>query len=150
MLVFIMFLGACAGSTGGGIKVVRAVMAFKVIRRGINRTIHPQEVRLIHMDGEAVDDETAESVSAFLLLYVLLFVGAVLLLALDGLDFTTTFSAVAACLNNIGPALGKAGPMMNYNCFSQPGKVLLAFAMLFGRLEVYPMLLLFVPNAWKK
>ena len=150
MLVFIMFIGACAGSTGGGMKVIRAVLAFKVIRRGVNRTIHPQEVRMIHMDGEVVEDETADSVSAFLLVYILLFVGAVLLLALDGLDFTTTFSAVAACLNNIGPALGKAGPMLNYNCFSQPGKVLLAFAMLFGRLEIYPMLLLFVPSAWKK
>ena len=105
---------------------------------------------MIHMDGEAAVEETVDSVSAFLLVYVMLFVGAVLLLSLDHLDFTTTFSAVAACLNNIGPALGKAGPMLNYNCFSQPGKVLLAFAMLFGRLEVYPMLLLFVPNAWKK
>ena len=150
MLVFIMFIGACAGSTGGGIKVVRALLAFKIIRRGTRRAIHPQEVRMVHMDGEAVEEETVDSVSAFLLVYVMLFVGAVLLLSLDHLDFTTTFSAVAACLNNIGPALGKAGPMLNYNCFSQPSKVLLSFAMLFGRLEVYPMLVLFVPAAWKK
>ena len=105
---------------------------------------------MIHMDGEAVGEETVDSVSAFLLVYVMLFVGAVLLLSLDHLDFTTTFSAVAACLNNIGPALGKAGPMLNYNCFSDFGKILLSFAMLFGRLEVYPMLVLFVPAAWKK
>ena len=150
LLVFVMFIGACAGSTGGGVKVVRVLMAFKTIRRGIHRAIHPQEVRMVHMDGEAVEEETVDSVSVFLMVYVTLFVGAVLLLSLDHLDFTTTFSAVAACLNNIGPALGKAGPMLNYNCFSPFGKILLAFAMLFGRLEVYPMLVLFVPAAWKK
>ena len=150
ILVFVMFIGACAGSTGGGIKVVRALFAWKIVRRGVRRAIHPQEVRMIHMDGDAVEEATVDSVSAFLLVYVMLFAGAVLLLSLDHLDFTTTFSAVAACLNNIGPALGKAGPMLNYNCFSPFGKILLAFSMLFGRLEVYPMLVLFVPAAWKK
>ena len=105
---------------------------------------------MIHMDGEAVEEETVDSVSAFLLVYVMLFVGAVLLLSLDHLDFTTTFSAVAACLNNIGPALGKAGPTMNYNCFSPFGKIVLSFAMLFGRLEIYPILLLFSTRTWKR
>lgn len=150
LLVILMFIGACAGSTGGGVKVVRVVLAAKIIKRGVRRSIHPQEICSIHMDGEAVDEETVDSVSVFLLLYLLLFVGMLLLLALEGLDFTTTFSGLAACLNNIGPALAKAGPMQNYNCFSPLGKLLLSFAMLFGRLELYPMLMLFIPAAWKK
>ena len=150
LLVILMFIGACAGSTGGGVKVVRVVLAVKLVKRGIRRAIHPQEVRSIHMDGESVDDETADSVAIFLLLYLMLFVGMLFLLSLEGLDFTTTFSGLAACLNNIGPALAKAGPMQNYNCFSPFGKLILSFAMLFGRLELYPMLMLFIPSAWKK
>jgi len=150
LLVALMFMGACAGSTGGGVKVIRLLMAVKIARRGVNRAIHPQEVRMIHLDGEAVDEETVSSVSAFLLVYLMLFIGSVLLLALEGLDFTTTFSSVAACLNNIGPALGRAGPALNYRCFSGLGKLLLCLDMLFGRLELYPMLMLFVPSAWKK
>ena len=122
----------------------------KIIKRGVRRAIHPQEVRSIHMDGEAVEEETVDSVAVFMLVYLMLFVGMLLLLALEGLDFTTTFSGLAACLNNIGPALAKAGPMLNYNCFSPFGKLVLSFAMLFGRLELYPMLMLFIPSAWKK
>ncbi len=150
LLVVLMFIGACAGSTGGGVKVVRVVLAVKYVKRGVRRAIHPQEVRSIHMDGETVDDETVDSVAVFLLIYLMLFVGMLILLALEGLDFTTTFSGLAACLNNIGPALGKAGPTLNYNCFSPFGKVILSFAMLFGRVELYAMLLLFIPWAWKK
>ena len=150
LLVVLMFVGACAGSTGGGVKVVRVVLSVKIIKRGVRRAIHPQEVRSIHMDGEAVEEETVDSVAVFMLVYLMLFVGMLLLLALEGLDFTTTFSGLAACLNNIGPALAKAGPMLNYNCFSPFGKLVLSFAMLFGRLELYPMLMLFIPSAWKK
>ncbi|MBR6115414.1 MAG: TrkH family potassium uptake protein [Oscillospiraceae bacterium] len=150
VLVILMFCGACAGSTGGGVKVVRVVLMFKYIKRGVRRAIHPKEVDIIHMDGEVVEDETMDSVAVFLLVYLVLFIGMLLLLALEGLDFTTTFSGLAACLNNIGPALGKAGPALNYNCFSWFGKIILSFAMLFGRLEVYPMLMLFIPSAWKK
>ena len=150
LLVILMFIGACAGSTGGGVKVVRVVLAVKYVKRGVRRTIHPQEVRSIHMDGETVEDETADSVAVFLLVYLMLFVGMLILLLLEGLDFTTTFSGLAACLNNIGPALNKAGPTLNYNCFSPFGKLVLSFAMLFGRLEVYPILVLFLPSAWRK
>ena len=150
LLVILMFIGACAGSTGGGVKVVRVVLSVKIVKRGFRRALHPQEVRSIHMDGEVVEDETADSVSVFMLIYLMLFVGMLFLLALEGLDFTTTFSGLAACLNNIGPALAKAGPTLNYNCFSPFGKLVLSFAMLFGRLELYPMLILFTPSAWRK
>ena len=150
VLILLMFVGACAGSTGGGIKIVRILIAAKLARRGIQRAIHPQQIRCLHMDGEALDEDTCQSVSAFLLVYVLLFAALVLLLALDGLDFVTTFSAAASCFNNVGPGLGLAGPMSNYGCFSPFGKLLLSFAMLFGRLELYPMLFLFIPSVWRK
>lgn len=150
LLLALMFLGACAGSTAGGIKIVRILIAAKSARRGIRRAVHPQEVRMLHMDGGTIDEETASSVSVFLLVYFGIFLALVLLLALDGQDFVTTFSAAASCLNNIGPALGSAGPMANYNCFSAPGKLLLSLAMLAGRLELYPVLVLFLPSTWRK
>ena len=150
VLVLLMFVGACAGSTGGGLKVVRILLAVKIARRGVQRAVHPQQVRCIHMDGEAVDEDTCTSVSAFLLVYAMLFFLLLLLLAPEGLDFTTTFSAAASCFNNVGPGLGLVGPMSNYGCFSWYGKLLLSAAMLFGRLELYPMLLLFLPSAWRK
>ena len=145
-----MFVGACAGSTGGGIKIVRIVIGTKLARRGVQRAIHPQQVKCIHIDGEPLDEDTCSSVSAFLLVYALLFVLLLVLLALEGLDFITTFSAAASCFNNVGPGMELVGPMSNYTCFSPFGKVLLAFSMLFGRLELYPMLLLFIPAAWRK
>ena len=146
----LMFVGACAGSTGGGIKIVRVIIGVKLARRGVQRAIHPQQIKRIHVDGEPLDEDTCSSVSAFLLVYALLFAALVLLLALEGLDFITTFSAAASCFNNIGPGLELVGPMSNYTCFSPFGKLLLSFAMLFGRLELYPMLLLFIPAAWRK
>ena len=150
LLVVLMFVGACAGSTGGGIKIVRIVIGAKLARRGVQRAIHPQQVKCIHIDGEPLDEDTCSSVSAFLLVYALLFVLLLVLLALEGLDFITTFSAAASCFNNVGPGMELVGPMSNYTCFSSFGKVLLAFSMLFGRLELYPMLLLFIPAAWRK
>ena len=150
LLVLLMFIGACAGSTGGGIKIVRIVIGAKLARRGVQRAIHPQQVKCVHIDGEPLDEDTCSSVSAFLLVYALLFVLLLVLLALEGLDFITTFSAAASCFNNVGPGMELVGPMSNYTCFSSFGKVLLAFSMLFGRLELYPMLLLFIPAAWRK
>lgn len=150
ILLLLMFIGACAGSTGGGIKIVRIIIGAKLARRGVKRAVHPQQIKCVHVDGEPLDEDTCASVSAFLLVYALLFVLFLILLALDGLDFTTTFSATASCYNNIGPGLSLVGPVSNYTCFSWFGKLLLSFAMLFGRLELYPMLLLFTPAAWRK
>ena len=150
ILLCLMFIGACAGSTGGGLKVVRVLLLGKIAYRSARRSFHPSEVRMIHMDGAPMDDETVDSVSTFTVTYFMLTALFTLLLSVDGLDFTTTFSSVAACLNNIGPALGLAGPTLNYTCYSWFGKLVLSFAMLFGRLEIYPMLLLFIPDAWKK
>ena len=117
LLVVLMFVGACAGSTGGGIKIVRIVIGAKLARRGVQRAIHPQQVKCVHIDGEPLDEDTCSSVSAFLLVYALLFVLLLVLLALEGLDFITTFSAAASCFNNVGPGMELVGPMSNYTCF---------------------------------
>ena len=150
LLVILMFVGACAGSTGGGLKIVRVIVVFRLIRRSILRALHPNVTQVIRMDGEILDEDTADTVSAFLMVYFVLLCGGTLLLSLEGQDFTTTYTSIASCLNNIGPALGNAGPMLNYSCYTGFGKLILSFAMLFGRLEIYPVLVLFSVSTWKK
>ena len=150
ILLVLMFIGACAGSTGGGIKVVRILLLVRIAKREVRRTLHPHEVKMVHMDGMTVDEKTVSSVANFVLIYIVITTISTLLLALEGKDFTTTFSSVAACINNVGPGLGAVGPTLNYSCYTWFGKLVLSFAMLFGRLELYPMLALFIPSAWKK
>jgi len=150
LLLLLMFMGASAGSTGGGAKVIRIVILLKSARRTIQRALHPNAVCLVHVDGELVDDDTVDSVNNFMLIYFLFLAGLVLLLSLDGLDFETTFSSVVSCVNNIGPGLNLTGPTLNYSCFSAFGKILLSVGMLFGRLEIFPMLMLVAPQAWRK
>ena len=150
ILLCLMFFGACGGSTCGGMKLVRIILINKIAVRTVRRTIHPQEVRSIHMDGEALDEETVDSAGSFVLVYFLLVIALTILLSIDGQDFLTTFSSMASCLNNVGPAMGAAGPTLNYACFSGFGKLVLCFAMLLGRLELYPILMLFIPATWKK
>ena len=150
ILVALMFCGACAGSTGGGAKVIRILISFKAARRSIYKTMHPNSVRIIHVDGERIDDATVSAVGAYMLVYFIITAAAVLLVSLDGMSFETNFSAVAACLNNIGPGLGAVGPVCNYGAFSWLSKVVLTLSMLIGRLEIYPILLLFTPSVWRK
>ncbi len=150
ILVALMFCGACAGSTGGGAKVIRILISFKAARRSIYKTMHPNSVRIIHVDGERIDDATVSAVSAYMLVYFIITAAAILLVSLDGMSFETNFSAVAACLNNIGPGLGAVGPVCNYGAFSWLSKLVLTLSMLIGRLEVYPILLLFTPSVWRK
>jgi len=150
ILVALMFCGACAGSTGGGAKVVRVILCFKAAGRSIYKAMHPNGVRIIHVDGERVDDETVNAVGAYMLVYFIITALSVLLVSLDGMSFETNFTAVAACLNNIGPGLGGVGPMENYSAFSWLSKLILTLTMLIGRLEIYPILLLFTPSVWRK
>lgn len=150
ILVALMFCGACAGSTGGGAKVIRILISFKAARRSIYKTMHPNSVRIIHVDGERIDDATVSAVSAYMLIYFIITAAAVLLVSLDGMSFETNFTAVAACLNNIGPGLGAVGPVCNYGAFSWLSKLVLTLSMLIGRLEIYPILLLFTPSVWRK
>ena len=150
ILVALMFCGACAGSTGGGAKVIRIIVSFKAARRSIYKTMHPNSVRIVRVDSERIDDQTVSAVGDYMLVYFIITAAAILLVSLDGKSFETSFTAVAACLNNIGPGLGGVGPMANYASFSWLSKLVLTLSMLIGRLEIYPILLLFVPSVWKK
>lgn len=150
VLVLLMFIGACAGSTGGGIKVSRVVIMLKLVKNELSYLIHPKRVRQIHFEKHVVNKDVLRSISVFFIAYAIIYGLSVLLISLDELDFTTNFTAVAATLNNIGPGLGQVGPAENFSVYSQPAKYVLMFDMLAGRLELFPMLLLFAPSTWKR
>ncbi len=149
ILVMLMFIGACAGSTGGGIKVSRVIILFKVFHQELYHFIHPRLVRNVHMNGRALKDETVDGVKVYMGAYLIIFAISVLLISLENHDPVTNFTAVAATMNNIGPGLSKVGPTCNFAFFSAPSKYILMFDMLAGRLELYPMLLLFAPTTWR-
>lgn len=150
VLVMLMFLGACAGSTAGGIKIARIVILFKSAARDVQRMIHPHAVATVRFEGKTLDDKTIRGTHLYLSAYLMLFVLSVLLISLEGNDLVTSFTSVAACLNNIGPGLGKVGPMGNFGFYSVPAKLLLSFDMLAGRLDIFPMLVLCAPAVWLK
>lgn len=150
ILVLLMFMGACAGSTGGGIKVSRVMIMAKLAKNEFSYLIHPKRVRQIYLEKRVVTKETLRSISVFFIAYAFIYAISVLLISLDNLDFTTNFTAVAATLNNIGPGLGMVGPASNFSVYSTPAKYVLMFDMLAGRLELFPMLLLFAPSTWKR
>ena len=150
ILVLLMFVGACAGSTGGGIKVSRLVILVKTIKKELHTLLHPRSLKKLKMDGHALEHETVRATNVFLIAYVLIFSFSVLLVAFDGNDLITNFTAVASALNNIGPGLELVGPMGNFGLFSNGAKLVLIFDMLAGRLEIFPLLLLFVRDTWKK
>lgn len=150
VLVGVMFIGACAGSTGGGIKVSRILILCKSIRREIEGLVFPHRVRRITMDRRVVEPDVIRSTNVFLVAYVLLFAVSVLLVSFDDFDLITNFTAVTATLNNVGPGLALVGPTRNFGLFSVPSKLVLIFDMLAGRLELFPMLALLVPSTWKK
>lgn len=150
ILVLLMFIGACAGSTGGGIKVSRIVLLLKAARKEFQLYLHPNAVKKIKMDQKTVPHEKLRSTNIFLSVYLIIFCGSVLLISLDNFDLITNFTSVAATLNNIGPGLEIVGPMGNFSSFSYLSKSVLIFDMLAGRLEIFPLLLLFFKNTWKK
>lgn len=150
LLVCLMFIGACAGSTGGGFKVSRVIIMIRAYMRELRHFIHPRLVKNVYMDGRKVKDETVSGVMIYLVAYVLVLMISVLIVSIDGFDFETNFTAVAATLNNIGPGLSVIGPTGNFSGFSILSKYILAFDMLAGRLELYPLLLLFSPSTWRK
>lgn len=150
VLVTIMFIGACAGSTGGGIKVSRVVILIKSVVRELFTVKHPRGVSVVKVDGHVVDKDTVRSVHVFISSYVLIYMLSLLLVSLDNFDFTTNFTAIVATLNNIGPGLARVGPAANFNLFSDLSKIVLMLDMLVGRLELMPMLVLFAPVTWKR
>lgn len=149
ILVGLMLIGACAGSTGGGMKVSRIVIWVKEAKKELLSLIHPRSIKVLKMEGKAIGDDVVRSANAYFIVYFLIFAGSVLLVSLDNFDFTTTFTAVAATFNNIGPGLGAVGPVSNFSELSVLSKFVLMFDMLAGRLEIFPMLLLFAPSTWK-
>jgi len=150
ILVILMFVGACAGSTGGGIKVSRFVILCKTVRKEIHTFLHPSQVGKIAVDGKTVPHETVRSINVYIVTYILLYALSVLLISFDNFDSITNFTAVAATLNNIGPGLSMVGPMGNFSVFSDFSKLVLIFDMLAGRLELFPILLLFTRQTWRK
>lgn len=150
ILVILMFVGACGGSTGGGTKVSRICIAFKSGIRRIVHHIYPKKISSVKMDGKALDDETVSSIGTYFIVYFFVFAISLLLISFNNFDFTTNVTSVLATLNNIGPGLEMVGPMGNYSAFSYFSKIVLIFDMLIGRLEIYPMLILFSPKLWRK
>ncbi len=150
ILMLLMMLGACAGSTGGGMKVSRLVIYLKTGVQELRRLVRPREVRTIRMDGKKLDRAVVRGSLLFLVCYVVIFVLSLLIIQLENLDLETSFTAVAATLNNIGPGLSLVGPTANFSIMSPLSKVVLIFDMLAGRLEIFPILVLLAPQTWKK
>ena len=150
VLVLLMFCGACAGSTGGGIKIGRVMLMGKAAHCEIRRMSRPRTVNRVMVNGKAVDDETLRGSLIFFFLYILMLIVGTLLVSFDGFDTTTNFTAVLSCLSNIGPGLGLVGPMGNFAMYSIFSKIVLTAAMLIGRLEIFPILILFSPSLWKR
>lgn len=150
ILVILMFVGACAGSTAGGIKVSRFVIAIKSFIKEIISYLHPRSVKKIKVEGKPLEHETLRATNVYFMTYMVIFAVSVLLVSIENKDLVTNFTAVAAALNNIGPGLSMVGPMANFGHFTDFTKYILMFDMLAGRLEIFPMLLLFCPAVWKR
>ena len=150
LLVLLMIVGACAGSTGGGVKVSRFVILTKATAQEIRRLLHPRSVKVLTMDGKPIGRETIQGVQGYMMVYFFVTVISMLLVSLDNFDLTTTITAVEATLNNIGPGLNLVGPAENFALFSPMSKIVLTLDMLLGRLELFPVLILLMPSTWRK
>ncbi len=150
VIIIITFIGAMAGSTGGGFKVSRILILGKEVKKEFALLVHPKNVKAVKLDGKTIDHNVMRTTSMFLVVYIAIFFISLLILAIENKDFMTIFTAVAANLNNTGPGLGEVGPVGNFANFSVISKLVLIFDMLAGRLELFPLLLLFSPKAWKK
>ena len=150
MLLLLMFVGGCAGSTAGGLKVSRIIIMFKAVGRDLKHLVHPRSVNAVRFEGKTLEKSTLHSVSSYIVIYSIIFFIITLLLSLEPFGFETTFSATAACFNNIGPGFAEVGPMGSYAVLSDFSKWLLSFTMLLGRLEIFPLLLAFSPLTWTR
>ncbi len=150
ILVLLMFIGACAGSTGGGMKVSRILILIKSVFKEIKLAAHPNSVHKVKLTGRFVDHEVMRSINVFFVSFTAIFVASMLVVSFDNFGFTTNFTAIATMLNNVGPGLDMVGPTQNFSIFSPLSKIVFIFDMLVGRLEVFPMLILFSPHTWRK
>ena len=150
VLVILMFVGACAGSTGGGIKVSRLMIMLKTVYKEIISYLHPRSVRKVKMDDKVIEHEVIRATNVYFITYMLIFVASLLLISIENNSMVTNFTAVAAAFNNIGPGLEMVGPTRNFAFFSDFSKLVLMFDMLAGRLEIFPILLMLCPAVWRK
>ncbi len=150
ILFILMFIGACAGSTAGGLKISRVLLLCKRISANLRHMIHPRGTESVRFEGKKVENETLNGVLVYFAIYFFCFFTILFLLFFESFDFETNISAVAACFNNVGPGFSKVGPAVNFGIYSPFSKIVLSFAMLLGRLEIYPIILLFTPRSWLK
>lgn len=150
ILLLLMLIGSCAGSTAGGIKVVRVQLLFKNLARDIRSSVHPRGVRIVKLDGRPVEEKIVSGTLGFFFAYMAIIAIGTAIVSLDGYHFETSLTAVITSISNVGPGLGLVGPTGNFSIFSDLSKIVLSFCMLIGRLEIFPILMLFMPSAWKK
>ena len=150
VLLILMIIGACAGSTGGGIKVSRFLILIKSIGRELKSMLHPKGVSIVKVNGKRVKEETMRGVYVYISAYIIILALSVLLVSANNYNFETSFTAVLTTLNNVGPGLGLVGPVENFAKFNSFSKLVLCFDMLIGRLEIFPFLMLFTPTLWIK
>ena len=150
ILLMLMVVGACAGSTGGGLKCARVLLLFKILRRNIRQLMNPRKVQVVRSNGRAVDEHVLENVNAYFAAYVIILILSFLVISLDGFSVATNISAVVSAFNNIGPGLEAVGPTCNFSGFSDVSKIVLIIDMLAGRLEIFPMLVLITRSTWKR
>lgn len=150
ILILLMFIGACAGSTGGGFKVSRVLILIRTAKRNLRKLLHPKSVNVVKSDDKSLDIETVHGVSCYLIIYIMIFFVSLIIISLNNMDFTSSFSSVTTCFNNIGPGLNKVGPMCNFSELSTLSKYTLSLDMLLGRLECIPVLMMLAPSMWFK
>ncbi len=150
IIIVLMFLGACSGSTGGGLKVGRMLILAKSVFRELRRAINPNRVKAIKLDGAVIDKNVVSTNTTYFLIYIFVIGVSVLLLSFNHFDFSTTLTAVVTCISNLGPGLSRVGPIENFSAFSDFSKIILCADMLIGRLEIFPMIILFMPATWRK
>lgn len=150
IIMILMIVGAMAGSTAGGIKTIRLVIMMKAIRRGIDKILHPKRIQSVKVDGKVVDEETISGVLLFIGAYSVIYLIALFIVSFDGFDLVSNITAVLTAISNVGPGLEMVGPVGNFSAFSNLSKIVLSFCMLAGRLEIYPMLIMFSKSIWKR
>ena len=150
ILLTIMVIGACAGSTGGGMKVSRIIIMCKSIWKEMKRMLKPKSVSIVKVNGKKVEESTLNGVYIYVVAYIIIFIVSVLLISLNNFDFATTFSSVLTTINNVGPGIAAVGPVENFSAFSDFSKIIFCLDMLVGRLEIFPFLVLFSPDLWRR
>ena len=150
IVIALMLCGACAGSTGGGIKCSRVLLSLRTIRRELRRVIHPRLVEVVKLDGKVAEEDTLSAIQTFIACYGILIMAASLIVSLDNFTFSETITAAITCISNVGPGMGLFGPVGNFSYFSDLSKLTLSLLMVVGRLEIFPILVLFSRRAWRK